>query len=524
MAFSSQAGLGIARAGQKAYEDRFSPEARDRRDRLRAEKKRRDMALEREQATFEQQKDIDQQQMQLLQAQNNQLLREANKRATYDGLDRYVGDGDVRHLNTMIDTVKQNKAGQKLFGQIVRVDKISPDNITETMIAQQLSPQEAQLVKDGNEEITKDIVRLTNADGSTQVARVSDLMAMTGYTRYADNRELQRLKDIASLRRTGVTTATERQAARIVEQEGLKVGSEEYNKRLTEVITELTAKPAQSDRLSTKQEREAFRVTEAEGLKPDTPEFKARFNEVFDEIVDRDRETTAQKEQAGADEAVQTMIEKAGGEDEFFELDFSKPRLRRKYERDIERLERLGKVELSNTEKKELEYINQLTSLGQPGSTLTEKETGIIDRLIKDTKKYVSDEVEGIDATSAYAAFRNTIRHALFGSVLTEGEIKSFNEQFGTLKQQTGPILAQFRTALEQVRNKLETISETNNSYVIKFRTGRSQEELNNTIDALDERIDAIANFQPTNIEEVEIDPERRRQLELILTESPDEN
>lgn len=515
-------GAGIARGAERVYERNLSDEAQARRAKARLDKERLDRELETEQANRQQLQEGAAQELQLLQQENRRLLNEGNKRATYDAFDRYAGDSDIRHLNVMLDTVKQNKPGQRMFGDIIRMDNITPQDIT--IVNRDLSNEEARLVSNPTEnpELIKDIVKLTRADGSVKAARLSDLMSMTGYTRYADKRQLDNLRELAEIRRMGrggATTATERQAARVAEGEGLEPGSAEYNARITELIAEATARPEQSERLSTRQEREAYRLTEGEGLEPDTPEFQSRFNEIFDEIVTRDRETTAQKELTGADEAINRLVERAGGEDEFFELDFSVPRIRRKYERDIEKLERLGKLELSAAEKKELEYINQLIALGEPGSTLTAKETGVIDRLVKDTKKYITDETEGIDATSAYAAFRNTIRHALFGSVLTEGEIKSFNEQFGTLKQQTGPILAQFRTALEQVRNKLETIVDTNNSYVMKFRTGKSQEELDRIIDALDDRIEAISEFSPTNVEpKATLSPERQAELEAILT------
>ena len=136
---------------------------------------------------------------------------------------------------------------------------------------------------------------------------------------------------------------------------------------------------------------------------------------------------------------------------------------------------------------------------GQVDKTLTSEVTGLFDTWFRDLKKYVTDDVAEVDkqaAASAYGAFRNTVRHALFGSALTDGEIKAFNEAFGTLKQSYPAVVTQFKTALQQTRSKLNTISQLNNPYLAHYYLGKSADELDVVIGRLDERIEYMSKLQ----------------------------
>src|SRR5690606_13672672 len=107
-----------------------------------------------------------------------------------------------------------------------------------------------------------------------------------------------------------------------------------------------------------------------------------------------------------------------------------------------------------------------------PAKNLTPADTGLLDKPLADLNKYFSDNVKGIEAKSAYAVFQNTLRNALFGSALTEAEISAFNEAYGTLKEQMGPALTQFKTALTQVQSRLESAMQSTNPISAKVRLG----------------------------------------------------
>ena len=127
--------------------------------------------------------------------------------------------------------------------------------------------------------------------------------------------------------------------------------------------------------------------------------------------------------------------------------------------------------------------------------TLTPEVTGALDTTLRNVKNYISDSTDSVDsvaAQSAYGAYRNTIRHALFGSALTETEVTAFNEAFGTLKQKYPAVLTQFKTSIMQLKSKLQTVADTNNPYIAKYYMGKSAEEVDIIIGRLDERLEML--------------------------------
>lgn len=215
--------------------------------------------------------------------------------------------------------------------------------------------------------------------------------------------------------------------------------------------------------------------------------------------------TAKQKDMLASKQSTDKLMTTFGGREKFFETDFTNPDNYNDAYQHISAIERFEGIQLSSTEKKDLNNIRQLIALADPTSKLSSADTGIVDKFLGGVNKYLSDEVGGIQAKSAYAAFRNTVRHALFGSALTAPEIESFKEAFGALGQKLGPVLQQFKTNLTQVKAKLESIRRNGNPYVMKVRLGVDQEKLDNIISAFDKRIDYIsgktgkdsANYKP---------------------------
>lgn len=202
--------------------------------------------------------------------------------------------------------------------------------------------------------------------------------------------------------------------------------------------------------------------------------------------------TTTQKDLNEAANTTNELLETYGGEDAFFNTDFTNRTEYNKAYRYMVKIEALEGTKLSEADKKSVTDIRTLLSLGDPAAKLTASETGLLDANFNEAKKYVSDEVGGIAATSAYSAFRNSVRNALFGSALTEGEIKAFNEAYGTLGEKAGPVLQQFKVSLEQVKAKLESTRDLMNPYSAKIRLGADQEKITKTIDQLSARIEYL--------------------------------
>jgi soluble lytic murein transglycosylase-like protein len=212
-----------------------------------------------------------------------------------------------------------------------------------------------------------------------------------------------------------------------------------------------------------------------------------------------DGKTTKQKDLDAAADKTEQLLQDFGGEEQFFNMDFSDPKQYNKAYRAINEIEVLTNTELSEADKKAVTEIRQLISLGDPASKLSEAQTGLVDKQLAGAKKYLSDNIKGVEAKTAYAAFRNSVRHALYGSALTEAEIKSFNEAYGTDKQKLGPVLEAFKTSLAQVQAKLDSTANLMNPYSAKVRLGADQEKLQGIQEALQQRVDYIQGLVDEN-------------------------
>jgi len=199
--------------------------------------------------------------------------------------------------------------------------------------------------------------------------------------------------------------------------------------------------------------------------------------------------TGKQKDLAAAVTETENLLENFGGEDNFFATDFKDAKAYRDAYKHIVAIEQLEGTELSEADKKNITDVRRLISLGDPAAKLTPADTGLLDSNLKTLNKYFSDNVKGVEASSSYAAFRNSLRNALYGSALTPGEIKSFDQAYGKLGNKLGPVLEQFKTALVETEAKLNSTANLMNPYSAKVRLGADQEKMQSIITALQERI-----------------------------------
>lgn len=485
---------GLSSGALANYRNNLSPQGQAARSDAKLRKEQGEQELAYMQRNKEQLADFKDQQLAMLQRQQKQQTAQLVRNDTYSAFDKYNADGNVRHLNNMLKNVGSTEEGKNAFGNIVRVDKLNPNSEDDmNLVARTQGQAIAQAYKD-NPEFQHDLVKVIKTDGTVVSGSVSELQGLTGYNEYTTDKNIARQTKLAQSARytqMGYKTQDERLAAQMVEAEGLDLDTPEGRDRYIELLKELGTTQGRG----TADERMAESILKGEGLDKNSPEGLRRYNEVLGKIRDDKAKTSKIKNLDAADDVRNKIFDDAGGTDKFYSTDFTEAKNRIKYEADIQRYEELADVKLSDGDKKTLSYISELIALGAPGSELGDEETGIIDRLFIDTRKYLSDNTKGLDATSAYAAFRNTIRRALFGLVVTPSELQSFNEQFGTLKQQTGPVLTQFRTALEQVKTQLQNLYNTNDSIVMTYRAGMDKRQLDKVLDALDERIDAFGKF-----------------------------
>ncbi len=415
-------------------------------------------------------------QTQLLLAQELRATQsQLDKSETFNAFRRFNADGDTRHLNSLL---QQNPRIKKVFGnEIASIDKID-------LINDELLIQQSGLDPDifAEEDAIKQFVKVTNADGTKDIVDMNRVFAATGYLEQLEDKELSKLERKAKIGKA--------QAEIVKALRETKSG-----KKLN-----LTQEATVAKFLSELDPAELEKFTKGAKLA----------EELFPPTVKPIKPTAAQRNIIAADKRQKKLVENFGGEEEFFKTDFSIPANRIKASSDIRAIEKLAGIELSNAEKKKIREINKLINLsGIAARELTPETTGLIDTVFSNVKKYFTDNVKGVKGRAAYAAFRNVIRHSLFGTVLTKNEIKSFNEAFGALGQQLGPVLEQLKVAVGQLQSDIDSLSSTNDPFIMHFRLGASQDKLVSISTSLEERLNALGQFQSTGAL-IEAEPARR--------------
>lgn len=199
--------------------------------------------------------------------------------------------------------------------------------------------------------------------------------------------------------------------------------------------------------------------------------------------------TANQKDLNAAEQEVADLEQKFGGTEQFFNTDFSDPKKFREAYKNIVKIEKLTGRELSEGQRKEITDIRGLINLADPASSIGEKETGVIDSQLRGVKKYLSDNVGGVRAETAYSAIRNVVRHDLYGSVLTPNEEGSFNKVMQDLGAKQGPVLEQLRAQVDQTRTKLQSAAQFMDPWAAKVYLGKNLDEVDAIVKRLDTRI-----------------------------------
>ncbi len=374
-------------------------------------------------------------QIEAVNEQNKEVTRKLQKANMFRGLKRHSVDGNPRHLNELLKGGPMSKSG------IVRFNKVdlSADNQLIAQAPEGFDPE------DFTEQPNRYMKAIMN-DGSERIVDLYKVKQAYGYFKDLDDQEVSRELVANEAKKAGESGGRSyspgalEKDAKYLSGQGHGSESDVSGKLYKDKIAGNTAGKLDL----------ADQATEELNTK-----FEGDFIANFDSSNEQHRDTAY------------------------------------RYIRDIEQYEG---VKFSSAERKEYRDISVLLALGEPGKELTAEETGIIDSRFSNIKKYITD-TGGSEGVAAYAAFRNSMRHALYGSALTESEIKSFNEQFGTRSQKLGPLLKQMKTAMSQVQAKLGAIADMQNPYSAKFRIGASQEKADAIVGALQQRIDHLESL-----------------------------
>lgn len=417
-------------------------------------------------------------------AQVRQMQATTARNTVYDAFKLFDADGNAGHLNNALQLLKNNPVAQSWTGGAVRFDQVTS---ADAKLLQQAGIKDVQgfLSHPG---MLKSLAVVTGQDGTKTLVDMNQLKAGMGYTQYMEDEELDRMaKRALMLKRLqlGGTVEKETQADRVIKQ----LMEEDPTLSYTDAYRLYKNPNPRSG--STQLERTA------EELRKSNPDMT--YEESLTQAATISSPTGKQKDMQAADEAKTALDEQFGGS--FLSADLSDPKIRSKAEPFVRRIEQFSGAEMDATQKKRVAEIRQLITLGQAGSELTSAETGPLDSLLRDGRKYISDNIEGTDATAAYQAYRNLVRNALFGASLTNNEQAEFDKAFGTLKEQTGPVLAKLRTQLQMLQDELGAIYDSGDEYVMKYRLGMDSDRLVQVMNALDQRLEMFDNQAPEGTE-----------------------
>lgn len=212
------------------------------------------------------------------------------------------------------------------------------------------------------------------------------------------------------------------------------------------------------------------------------------------------KKTTEEKELDAADSITEDLMDRYGGEEEFFKADFSNEKDYNKAYRDVVKIEQLTNTAPSEADKKEYTDLRTLISLSEDVSKLTIDETGLIDKNLGDLKQYFDNNVQGAAAKSAWAAFRNIYVHTLSGSALTPQEAARNAEALGSLGKQLGPALEMFQQSLNQVGSRLDSASRNLLPVSAKVRLGADKDKLAKVKANIDNTISYIQGLDPNSV------------------------
>lgn len=458
------------------------------------------------------------------------------KQQTYDSFTRYNADGDPKHLNQWLEQSKSNPVAKNLTSDMARMDRLSRTPETEKLVRAAGITDIDGFFSDPN--LTKNFVVGTMANGGQQLVDMNRMYAVTGYAQQVTDKQLQDLTKNAAVigqLRQGANLRGIQADSAIVSQvaEATGMGRADVYKMLQpdpvagldyvpktarassggggSAIERIAAQLRQADPEMTLRDslQQAVALTSRQRGGQGGGTNESRFiqdyqannpDATYEEALaayrttGKDKRTAPQKNIEYAEQAATELDEAFGGDFLNADLNNLTPEQTRVVNKNINRIEQVGGLELSAEEKKNARAIRKLiNTAGTAATKLTDDQTGLIDSTLRQVKSYVSNNVPGKDGTIAYENLRALGRNALFGSQVSSADYKAFNKAVASLGEQTGPVLASMKQQLQLMRDDIAAAADLGDPYVAKVRYGTTLEGLDKIVNGLDERIDLIS-------------------------------
>lgn len=425
------------------------------------------------------------QQLQAVEGQLQDMYRTQLRDNTYSQMRQYYSDGDVRHLNNLLNDARKNPAGQNLWGVWARFEPMTRTPEAEAALAQSGITDLEEFFS--NPELMQSKVFGIGVDGSKQLLDIDQLSIVSGYAEQAEAQQVAQIRSRLELQQLmrGQQSA-ETNMIQNLYNENPELGWSGATQLYYQYKNANRGSGSSIERI-------------AERLREDNPDM------TYEESLRRATLTTEQRtsdmKNIGEADNVRNTIDEIAGGDFFAPGVASDPAVRRQVGRYVAELEQLTGRSLSTEDKRTARQFRSLMELGATaGEQLTDEETGLWDSMLRYARGYLVNEVGGTEGTAAYEAFRNVLRNAQFGATIPDGERRMFESAMGSLKQQTGPALTRLRTQMRDIKSNLQSIYDLNDEYVAQYYLGASLEDIDRMIEGLDARIELYTARRDTDV------------------------
>jgi hypothetical protein len=436
-------GLGVSQGLEKGLQNAYQINRQGTLDRLAIQKMAEDSQFK-QQAMGMQQNQYEVQ-MQKMQMDLDSMKKAKLKETTYNALNGYMTDGNPRWINQALTESPELK---KMFGNVVRVEPLNPNSQDDLRIF-----QEAGGISFEDPTVRKRYVKTISADGNVSLTDMFGIAQYTGAFKTWTDEQFKQRKQEADIAETNAKAAY-------------------YRDKGAGGTGEKTAMQKNADYLGN--------IDPA--LKDDYLRKEAGW-----------APTTTTKELNEVDKARASVLKE---NPKFFETVYQPGTDEyRKMEPNIQKIENNLGIKLTSADKKEMADIKRIITLGEVSKGLTPEDTGIIDNLVGNIKKYVSDDAPS-EAKNAYSQMMTTIRNGLYGATLPAAEMTSFTQAFGSLYQQDKAVKSALKTALEATKAKMETFTDVGDEAVTHFRYGVGSAKLSKIIENLDTMIATVDGKQ----------------------------
>lgn len=472
--------------------------------------------------------------MSALKAQVYQTNAALAKQQTFDAFQRYMADGDPKHINAWVQDSKSNPVLSNLTSDMVRVDRLARTPETEKML-------QAAGVRDidgffSDPSNSSQFLVGTSPTGQQELLDFSTMAAVTGFNRQMTDQQLEDLTKrgaVIQQFRAGMNFRNIKENSEIVTRIANSTGMDrgelyqmlkadpvaglDYTPKtargaggagaagsgrtlVERVAAQIRSQDPNVDYITSLQQAQQM-ISGGKGTNED--KFVSDY-QIQNPTATRE-EAVAAYRQAGKDERTSAIknaeyAEEAAVElDKAFEGDFLRadlnnmtPDQTRTVNKYINRIEQVGGLELSNEDKKNARQIKRLLGTTYTASKISEDQVGPIDSTLTELKSYISNNVEGKEGSQAYENVRALARNALFGAQVSAADYKAADKIMRGTSHQAGPILASLKGQLQMWKDDINATASLNDPYVAKARFGVSLEELDKIEGAIQDRIDLL--------------------------------